>query len=460
MELGACTRKLAEFISTLRFEEIPSPTVEHIKTCMLDTLACGLFGSSLRWSRIVADFVREMGGGEEASVWGRGFKVPAANAALANGTAVHSFEIDDLHKKSILHPGSVVLTSAFAMAERIGGCSGKDFITAIVAGYEAGTRIGMVTGTAHLEKGFHPTGTHGTFAAAAAAGKILNLNPEAMTHALGIAGTQAAGLMAAQYSAMVKRMHAGRAAQSGVYGALLSRSGFTGITNILEADYGGYFKVMGASRNKEEVLDGLGAKYEVDAVGLKPYSAGGSTHTAHEAVKSILERHDLKAHDIETILIRCTTATYNHTSWEYVPEGVTSAQMNMQYVVAVTVFERDLFVEQFTEEKISDPAIIAFSKNVKAVPDKALDELGPDFRHAVKAEVRTKSGSCFTEDVKSATGSFEKPMTAEEIEKKYYILCSKVVEESICDEIFHTVCSIDKNENILKLIPLLTKKEL
>lgn len=225
------TRDLARFAAELTFEKIPPPVVEHIKLCLLDTFGCGLFGSTLPWSKIVADFARDLGGKRESTVWGRNFKVSAPNAALANGTAVHSFELDDLHKTSIVHPGSIAVSPALAMAEHIGGCNGKEFLTAVIAGYEVAIRVGMSVGTSHLERGYHPTGTNGTFGAGAAAGRILGLNADKMTEDLGIAGTQAAGLMAAQYSAMVKRMHAGRAAQSGVYGALLAQKGLTGITN-------------------------------------------------------------------------------------------------------------------------------------------------------------------------------------------------------------------------------------
>ena len=252
------TRALARFVAELVYERIPQPVVERIKLCLLNTFGCGLFGSTLPWTRIVGAFAQDLGGTQEATLWGRTFKVPAPNAALANGTAVHSFELDDLHKTSIVHPGGVVVTPALAMAEHIGGCDGKEFLAAVVAGYEVAIRVGMSVGTSHLQRGYHPTGTNGTFGAGAASGRILKLDSDKMTHTLGIAGTQAAGLMAAQFSAMVKRVHAGRAAQSGVYAALLAQRGLTGITNILEADYGGYCSVMADVCDKRLLTVGLG----------------------------------------------------------------------------------------------------------------------------------------------------------------------------------------------------------
>ena len=449
------TRALAQFAATLTYDKIPPPVIENIKLCLLDTFGCGLFGSTLVWSRIVADFAQDLGGKQESTIWGRDFKVSPPNAALANGTAVHSFELDDLHKTSIVHPGSVVTPSALAMAEGIGGCNGEEFLTAVVAGYEVAIRVGMSLGTSHLQRGFHPTGTHGAFGAGAATGRILGLDAEKMIHDLGISGTQAAGLMAAQYSAMVKRMHAGRAAQSGIYGALLAQKGFTGITNILEADYGGYCSAMADVRDMDKLTAGLGKNFDTGRVGFKPYAAGGSTHTAHEAVKSIMEKNSLTADMIEKITIHATTATYHHTSWEYKPEGITAGQMNMQYVVAVTALERDLFIDQFTEEKVKDPKIIEYSRKVEVIPDSQLDKRGPEFRHAIIAEVRIKDGRTFSERVDTAKGSDKRPMSADEVIHKYNILASRVLPQKRVHELHDVVLNLEQVSDVRELAKLL-----
>ncbi len=449
------TRELARFAAELTYEKIPPPVIEHIKLCLLDTLGCGLFGSTLPWAKIVTDFARELGGKQESTVWGRHLKVSAPNAALANGTAVHSFELDDLHKTSIVHPGAVAVPPALALAENLGDCDGKEFLTAVVAGYEVAIRVGMSVGTPHLQRGFHPTGTNGTFGAGAAAGRIIRLDPDKMTHTLGIAGTQAAGLMAAQYSAMVKRMHAGRAAQSGVYAALLAQRGLTGITNILEADYGGYCKVMADVSDLEKLTTGLGEEFEAARVGFKPYAAGGSTHTAHEAVKSIMETNNLNADMIDKITIHATTVTYHHTSWEYKPEGITAAQMNMQYVVAITALEHDIFIDQFTEEKVNDPRVIEFSRKVEVIPAAELDKLGPEFRHAVIAEIRTTDGRTFSERTDTAKGSDRKPMSSDEVLHKYRILAGKVLSKSRVAALQDAVQNLEKTQNIRELAQLL-----
>lgn len=449
------TKALAKFAANLEYNRIPTAVVDHMKICLLDTLGCGLFGSTLPWAGIVAEFSKELGGNATSTIWGQDAKASAPNAALANGTAVHSFEIDDLHKTSIVHPGGVVIAPALAMAEHVGGCSGEKFLAAIIAGYEVAIRVGMSVGTSHLKRGFHPTGTNGTFGSAAAVGNILNLDPITMTHALGIAGTQAAGLMAAQFSAMVKRMHAGRAAQSGIYGALLAKKGLTGITNILEADYGGYCSTMADESNKNLLTESLGEKFETLKVGFKPYSAGGSTHTGHEAVKSIMEKNKITADLIEKTIIHSTTVTYHHTSWKYQPEGVTAAQMNMQYVIAVTALEGSIFIDQFTEEKIKDPKIIEFSGKVEVIPDPDLDKLGPEFRHAIIAEVITKDGKIFNERVDTAKGSHKKPMTTNEVIEKYKILAGKVLSQNYVAKLHDLILNVEKLTDIRKLARML-----
>jgi 2-methylcitrate dehydratase PrpD len=449
------TRALAQFAAQLTYDKIPPSVIDHIKLCLLDTFGCGLFGSTLPWSRIVAEFAQELGGKQESTIWGRDVRVSASNAALANGTAVHSFELDDLHKTSIVHPGSMSVPPALAMAEHIGGCDGKEFLTAVVAGYEVAIRVGMSLGTSHLQRGFHPTGTHGAFGAGAAAGRILGLDAGKMTHDLGISGTQAAGLMAAQYSAMVKRMHAGRAAQSGLYGALLAQRGLTGITNILEADYGGYCAVMAEASDMNKLTVGLGENFETGRVAFKSYAAGGSTHTAHEAVKSIMEKNGLAADMIDKITIYATTATYHHTSWEYKPEGVTAAQMNMQYVVAVTALEGDLFIDQFTEEMVNDPRIIEYSRKVEVIPDPELDKRGPEFRHAIIAEVRTKDGRIFSEGVDTAKGSDKRPLSTDVVIHKYTILASRVLPQKRVNDLKDMVLNLEKVPNVGELAKLL-----
>ena len=234
------TRGMAEFVAGLNFDAIPIEVKTRIKLLMLDALGCALYGAHLEWCRLLQQTLTQVDDSRTCGVWGTHLKLSAPHAALANGTQVQGFELDDVHRAGVLHVGSVVLPPLIAISEIKPGMTGKAFLTAAVAGYEIGPRVGLCMRPEHIAQGWHSGATLGVFSAAAGAARALNLDVDKTVHALGIAGTQTSGLMAAQYGAMVKRMHSGRAAQSGLYGALLAESGFTGILNVLESEYGGF----------------------------------------------------------------------------------------------------------------------------------------------------------------------------------------------------------------------------
>ena len=204
----------------------------------------------------------------QCSIIGTNKKTTLLNAVLINSTAGHGFESDDIHRESILHPNSIVVPVSINVAEKIGNINGKKFLTSVVAGYEVATRIGSAAGTELLLRGFHPQGTHGTIAAAITAGKLMDFSTDQMVHAIGIAGSLGAGLMAAQEGAMVKMLHSGRAAQAGVLAAQLS-----GIQNIVEADYGGFLSSFSGKNDFNRSIRNLHKEWECMNTGIKPYAS-------------------------------------------------------------------------------------------------------------------------------------------------------------------------------------------
>src|SRR5262249_14806532 len=268
----AYTRGMAAFVADLAYERIPAEVIARIKLLMLDAFGCAIFGTELDWSRILARTLATLDATPVCRVWGTDGRLSAPHATLVNGTLVQSFELDDVHRAGVLHVGAVTLPALVAVAELRPGLSGREFLRAAVAGYEIGPRVGLCMGPEHISQGWHSGATVGVFSAAAGAAAGLRLPQEKIVHALGIAGTQAAGLMAAQYGAMVKRMHAGRAAQSGLYGALLAEAGFTGITDVFESEYGGFCTTFSRSQDRfrrDELTAGLGEKFETLGVALK-----------------------------------------------------------------------------------------------------------------------------------------------------------------------------------------------
>ena len=287
------TRGLAEFVAGVTYERIPAEVIARIKLLILDALGCAIFGTGLEWSRILLTTLTRLDNSPACSVWGTRERLSAPHAALANGTLVQSFELDDVHRAGVLHVGAVTLPALIAVAELKHGMSGRDFLAACVAGYEVGPRVGLCMGPEHIGQGWHSGATVGVFAAAAGAAAALRLPADKVVHALGIAGTQSAGLMAAQYGAMVKRMHAGRSAQSGLYAALLAEAGFTGIADVFESPYGGFCTTFSRSQDRfklDELTAGLGERFETMGVALKFYSCVGSNHTALDALRNIQAR--------------------------------------------------------------------------------------------------------------------------------------------------------------------------
>lgn len=449
------SRQLGDFVADLTYEDLPPEVVDHAQLCLLDTLGCGLFGSTLEWSRILDRMLTRVDAGVTSAVWGTGLRLGPLNAALANGSAVHGFELDDLHKESILHPGSVVASAVFAAADIRGDVPGTEILEALVAGYEVGARIGMTMGADHLLQGWHPTGTHGALAAAAGASRILGLDGAQIQHALGIAGSQASGLMAAQYSSMVKRYHAGHAAQSGLYSALLAQDGYSGILDVLENEYGGYCATFSPRYDLTQVAEGLGQRWESLAVGFKPYSANGSCHPTIELLADLKREHGFCADEVEHITVRTSTATFAHVGWPYRPDSVTTAQMNLSYIAAVVVTDGEAFVDQFAQDRLADPALLAVAGRVEVIADPEIDARGASHRHATRLTLRLTDGRSFDVEKLSAKGSAAHPLTGSEVREKYLRLAEKAVPATVAARIEDVVLDLPalaRHEDLVALL--------
>jgi 2-methylcitrate dehydratase PrpD len=359
------------------------------------------------------------GGNPIASVWNSGAKVGLTGAVLVNSTAGHAFEMDDIHKESIIHPNSLSVPTALALAEADPTLTGQDIVAAITLGAEIGTRIGNAATMALFLNGFHPQGTSGAFVAAVTAGHLLKLTPEQMQHAIGIAGSLGAGLMAAQEGAMVKRLHAGRAAQSGLMAALLAQRGFTGISDVVEASYGGFLSSLSRTPNVGRLLDGLGEDWEAGKVGFKMYPNVTSIHAALDGLRAILIEEGVAAPQIADIRVGCGHMTFVHTAWDYRPVGTTAAQMNMAYGLSVMAQRRNVAAGDYSDDVIADPQILAFMPRIRIAVDDEIEGRGPTFRHAARVDVRTTDGRSLRREVWHRRGSPENPVSRQEVEEKF-----------------------------------------
>ncbi|GAA1917512.1 MmgE/PrpD family protein [Microbacterium aoyamense] len=446
------TAILAEFAAGLTFDDIPDRTVRFAKLLMLDNVGVALFGSTLPWSRLVQDMVEAEGARGVSTVFGSAERTSPALAALANAMAGHAFELDETHRDAGFHPGSMIWPTALAVAESRDAVSGKDLVTAAVAGYEVGCRVGMAGFPALFFRGFHPQGVVGPFAAAATAGRIIGLDARGMLDAIGVAGTQAAGLMAAQEGAMVKRLHSGRAAQSGVYGALLAERGFTGIQNVVEAGFGGFLSAISGAPTPDDLLRGLGETWETENNYYKPYATVASIQTSLDGLRSIMRDERLTEADIAHVDVGLGELTMVHCAWEYAAQGVTAAQMNLFYGLAAVALEGDAFIDQYREELLNDPRIIEFIGRISARTDDEIVRRGRAARHAAVVEVTTRDGARHRREIWHRRGTAENPPAEGDIEAKYDILAGRAIGDEAAAEVKAAIADIEKLDDLSAML--------
>jgi aconitate decarboxylase len=452
------TRGLAEFVAGLRYEAIPAEVIGRIKLLILDALGCALFGTQLEWSRLLMTTLGALDATRTCTVWGTGQRLSAPHAALVNGTLVHGFELDDVHRQGVLHVGAVTLPALFAIVETRPGLSGRDLLAAAVAGYEVGPRVGMCMGPEHIGQGWHSGATVGVFSAAAGAAAALRLPAAKVAHALGMAGTQAAGLMAAQYGAMVKRMHPGRSAQSGLYAALLAESGFTGITDVFESEYGGFCTTFSRSTDRFDrtlLTAGLSERFETLRIALKFYSCVGSNHTTLDALRAMQARRPFGPDDVERITVDGSQVTVDHVGWPYRPAGLTAAQLNLPFCVATLLLEGDVFVDQFSDAVVADPRRIELAEKVIVRHDPAITARGAAFRHMVRVELRLRDGTILTETVEAPRGSESSFASEAEVIAKFEKLARRVMPDAKAERIVELVLSAEKLADASALIAAL-----
>ena len=448
------TRSLAGFAARLEFGVLDGDLVLRFKKYLLDAIGCGLHGASQPWARIVNQYIQEQGGKEESTLWLQNFRGPSANVALGLGVMIHGFDFDDYHNAKI-HPGAPVIPAAMAVGEAI-GASGRDILTALVAGYETMIRVSLATGpNASRLKGWHLTGTTGTFGAAAAAGNLLGLNGEQMASALGMAGTQSAGLWAfLADGAMSKRFHPGRAGQSGVMAAMLARKGFQGPTQILETEDGGFCKATSDQVDLSLITIELGTRFLCRDVNIKPYACCASSHSAIDAVFELRKGQRFAPSDVERIRVKTAESVKLQCGFEYRAMGVVQAQMSLQYIVAVSLVDGAALLEQFSDTRISEPQVMALAGRVEVVTDPEMDKLYPG-RYANKVEIFLKGGQRFEARIDFARGSAESPMDFSEVAGKFRSLAGPVFTEDRVDQLIETVERLELLDDIRELTRLL-----
>ncbi len=422
------TRALAEFVAGLRYEDLPPPVVAMACDLVLDAVGCALSAwvedrEKARVAREIAALYPAAPGAGGAGVIGAPVVAQPAFAALANGILVNATDNDDTHKVALLHVGSVVVPTALALAQAR-GLSGREMILALVAGYEVAVRVGMAVMPTHY-RFWHSTATNGTFGAAATAAKALGLDADGVQRALGLAGTQAAGLNTFFESGdMTKSLHPGKAALNGMLSGQLAALGCTSPPGILEHPKG-YLAAFSLEPKPQGLTAGLGTTWEILNNGFKYFPSILASHSPIQATLALVQRNAIDPARIASITNETYTTVTTHFSAKEAAT-VMAARVSVPYCIAVAAVDRVLGQAQFAEERIHDPLVRRVLARTECVGAPDLDPLYPA-KFPARVTIRMEDGRSFTETVLLPKGDPGNPMTPEEIAGKFQGNCAGVL---------------------------------
>lgn len=442
------TRSVVDFIVNAKFDDFPLEVVCEVKKRLLDFLGVTLAGAKRIESKIVYQTVMTLGGKEECVFIGHNTKGSCINASLVNSVSGHVLELDDINKKGILHASIVVIPAALAASERE-KASGRQLIIAIILGYEIGIRIAELLNPLHRFQGFHTTGTCGTFAAAVAAGKIFNLNKEEMLNALGLAATQASGLL--EFHNMSKRLNPGTAVYSGILSALLAKNGFTGATKVLDRKSKFIKAFVNSSNTPEIITQDLGEKFKILETDVKFHACCGFFHSALDALISIVKKHEIHDLDsIERIEIQTFCAAIDGHN-ECYPQNLVAATMSFPYNVALTLINhyRDMEGKKLlNNHNVIDSEAINFIHKIELKNSDSIERLFPK-KWAADVHIKTKNGKIYECYVDHPKGSYpDNPASNDEIKMKFERLVKSKLNIDRIREIERTIDHLENLDDI------------
>jgi len=439
----AITRTLVHFCHQLDAADLSPEVFDRAKYLLLDYLGVALAGSLAESSQPVHKMLARAAGAGPCTVLGSSLHATPEYAALANGTAAHSVELDDTHQAGSIHPGVVMFSVAIALSELNPEISAAEFAAAVVAGYEVSTRLAMaVQPKFHYALGFHPTSTCGVFGAAVTAAKLLHLSEEQMLSAVGIAGSMAAGsLEFLAEGTWTKRLHPGLAAQNGILAANLAAQGFRGPSTILEGR-DGFLHGYSREAKPELVTRNLGRDFEILHTAVKPHACCRYMQAPIDALLGLAREHDIAASQVERVEIAVLEA-----GWSLVceprarknsPTNVVDAQFSMPYGAAVALLHRQAGLDQFAAGDFESPELKALMEKVVLQKDSRIEGNFPKEWPAIVSVVLA-DGKRHEKHVRFPKGDPENPLSWEELSDKFRSLAVRALPERRCDEIIQAI---------------------
>jgi len=415
--MGTASQTMAEFVTGLRFEDLPPDVVAAAQRHLLDAVGVSLAAAAVGAGAPVIEMTRSWAGARESSIIGYDFGAPTPWAALANGTLAHALDYDDTHVESVVHPSAFVMPAALAVGEEV-SASGRDVITAAVAGYEVATRIGAAAPGRFHQRGQHTTGLCGTFGAAAVAAKLWGLTAEETAQAFGISGSQSSGLFAyLSDGSETKRLHAGWAAHGGIVAADLARRGFTGPTTIFEGPHGLFDAFLsGEEPDRARLVRGLGTEWETTRIAIKPYPA---CHFVHAFMDAGAEA-GVKWADIEEAVCYITPAAIGIVAEPRTPRlhpaTTYAAQFSLPFAVASAIVGGRDALDYFGEDARNDRRVLTLAERIHHEPDTTLPF---PKTYGGRLKVHTRGGRTIEIDELVNRGHPDRPLTDDELASKF-----------------------------------------
>jgi 2-methylcitrate dehydratase PrpD len=434
--------RLIEYLYGLSAAQMPSALLANARIALLDNLGCGLFGARREWGRMITELVRDEASQGRATVYGLSTTAAPARAALANGTCTHGFELDDIILGALSHPGAVVVPAALAAAEAT-RAEGTELLRGIIAGYEVMARVGAALGHEHNNRGFHTTGVAGPVASTVAAGLIMGLPIETLLSAVGTACSSASGIKAFTQGTggMVKRMHAGRAAESGVLACDLAQRGFAGPQAAVDGRFGLLEVIGGTGFIYPERLDAdLGADFAISRVWIKAYACCGLIHSTMHALERLKAAHGIAPSSVRSVHVSTSRRAVEQNG-EPDPQDTMTAQYSVPFCAGVALSADARSPEPFMPDHLWDETVRGIAARTRLSVDERMDAAYPAHFGAHVA-VELESGRKHEQTVLDPFGTPAEPFSAEEAEAKFRRLAGAAKDAAVVERIITAVAGL------------------
>lgn len=444
-------QRLAKFCVDTRFEDLPPALVEQAKRHILDTFGATLAGADSEVAKTARQVFEDETG--DTLVWSTRQRVGAAQAAMLNGIAAHALELDDTGGCD--HSGAVVLPAVMAAVSMAGQpVSGREFITAVVIGYEVGRRVLEACGgySAHNGAGWHSTATCGVFGAAAASARIFRLNAGQTLSALGIAGSFSGGLWAFIHDgSQSKKLHSGRAAEGGLLAARFAQQGISGPTKLFEDVWGGFLQTLASANSTPEALDAdLGAVWKLARCSIKPYASCRGTHSAIDALGLLLDQLNVPVDQVEDIQVSLCSFLKDMCGGQEVGT-LAAAQMSLAYALAARLVHGHCRLQAYDDEARNDPRIVQWMSRIRLEVDPLLSEDGEPV-----VTLRTVDGRQASLCVEVPLGAPGNPLSDGLLAEKFFSLAMRVMSRERVEELLGQLWRIEELESVRTLDRWLT----